>query len=134
MNDTLHGTWRLVSAEIEFADTGERIDMYGPNPVGRLVLAENGRMLTMLSAADRPTSDAAAAFAEMMAYSGPYRVEGDKITTTVDVAWHPAWVVTDQVRFYRRDGDRFYVRTATVTHPKFPGRPAVGILEWRRER
>jgi len=134
VSDLLYGTWRLVSAKIEFADTGERIDMYGPNPVGRLVLAENHRMVTMLHAAARPADDAAAAFGEMMAYSGRWRVEGDKITTTVDVAWRPDFVGTEQPRFYRLDGDTFHVRTGTVSHPKFPGRALVAVLEWRRER
>jgi hypothetical protein len=134
VSDGLFGTWRLVSAKVEFADTGERADMYGPNPVGRLVLAENHRMVTMLHAAERPANDPAAAFGEMMAYAGTWRVEGEKITTTVDVAWLPDFVGTEQVRFYRLDGDTFHVRTGTVAHPKFPSRPLVAILEWRRER
>jgi hypothetical protein len=40
-----------------------------------------------------PTSDAEAAalFRGISAYTGRFTVEGDRIVTEVDAAWHPAW-------------------------------------------
>jgi hypothetical protein len=32
----------------------------------------------------------------MYAYTGPYRVEGDRLTVKVEVAWNEAWIGTDQ--------------------------------------
>jgi hypothetical protein len=34
----LIGTWRLISIQFELADTGERFDLYGPHPLGFLIL------------------------------------------------------------------------------------------------
>ena len=43
----------------------------------------------------------AAAYRTMIAYTGKWRVEGNKFITKVDVAWNPAWVGTEQARFWR---------------------------------
>jgi ABC-type Fe3+ transport system substrate-binding protein len=43
------------------------------------------------------------------AYTGMYRLEGDKWLTKVDVAWNPEWVGTEQTRFFKLDGDRLHV-------------------------
>jgi len=40
----------------------------------------------------------------MVAYTGMYRIEGDKWITKVDVSGNPAWVGTEQARFFRFDG------------------------------
>jgi Lipocalin-like domain len=41
----------------------------------------------------------------MAAYTGMYRLEGDKWITQVDVAWNPEWVGTEQTRFFKLDGE-----------------------------
>jgi Lipocalin-like domain len=133
----LVGTWRVVSAQFEYADTGECRDMYGPNPSGYLILTDNGRMMGMLTAADRAApeneADRAGLFESMMAYSGKFRVEGDdEFITTVDLAWHPAWNRTEQTRFFKLDGDALSITSAQQTHPLFPGRLGRGVLVWRR--
>ena len=130
------GTWQLVSIQFEFADTGECVDAYGPRPSGYLILTDGGRLMGLVTAADRlpPATDAdrAALFESMMAYSGIYRIEGeDKFVTTVDLAWHPAWN-GEQTRFFELHGDKLSITTAQLTHPGFPGRPGRGVLVWRR--
>lgn len=130
------GAWQLLSIQFELADTGECVDMYGPNPSGFLILTDGGRMIGIVTSADRvPPKDAAdrtALFDSMMAYSGKYRVEGeDKFITVVDIAWHPAWN-GEQVRFFKLDGDILSITTARQTHPLFPGRMGRGVLRWRR--
>jgi hypothetical protein len=133
----LVGTWQLLSARYELADTGESGDAYGANPLGSLILTDNGRMMTIVTSTDRapPKDEAgkAALFESMMAYSGEYRVEGeDMFITTVDLAWHPAWNDTEQTRFFQLDGNTLSITTAQLTHPLFPGRMARGVLVWRR--
>ena len=57
----------------------------------------------------------------MVAYTGMYRVEGDKWITKVDVATNPGWVGMDQTRFFRLDGDRLQESTAVMqwaAHPE----------------
>lgn len=71
----------------------------------------------------------------MIAYSGLCRVEGeDKLIIQVDTAWHPAWVGTEQRRFFRLDRDVLSIATAWQTHPSFPGRTARGVLMARKSK
>ncbi|HEU0264595.1 MAG TPA: lipocalin-like domain-containing protein, partial [Geobacterales bacterium] len=47
----------------------------------------------------------------MVAYTGEYRIEGDKWITKVDVAWNPEWVGTEQTRNFKIDGTRLQILT-----------------------
>ena len=71
----------------------------------------------------------------MVAYTGIYRVEGDKWITKVDVAANPAWVGTEQTRFFRVDGDRLQEMTPVM---QWAARPEKGmvrfILTYEREK
>ncbi len=89
------GVWRLVSAQVRNEDTGEVRDLHGPDPQGFAVFSPEGRVSIVITASERkpPTSDAEAAalFRGISAYTGRFTVEGDRIVTEVDAAWHPAW-------------------------------------------
>ncbi|MGE6496902.1 lipocalin-like domain-containing protein [Cupriavidus metallidurans] len=69
----------------------------------------------------------------MIAYSGLCRVEDeDKLIIKVDTAWHPAWIGTEQVRFFKVDPGVLAITTAWQMHPSFPGRIARGVLMAQR--
>src|SRR5215468_4573160 len=130
----LIGTWRLVALHFEFADSGERHAQFGPAPHGRLILTGTGDLMTVITSAERAgRDDAARLFETMMAYAGKYRLEGDRIVVRCDMAWHPDWVGTEQVRFFKLDGDRLSLRSARQTHPRHPDRPGYGVIDWQRE-
>jgi Lipocalin-like domain len=133
----LVGTWKLVSIQFEFDDTKERVDMYGPNPLGYLVLTDNSRIMALVTASGRtsPSEDADSArlFKSMMSYAGKYRIDGDRFVTTIDVAWHPGWMGTVQTRSFRIEGDRFSITTDVQTHPMFEARRGKGVIIWTRE-
>ena len=136
-HNSLIGTWKLKAIQFEPADTGERIDMFGPNPSGYLIHTDEGRMIAILMRSDRvpPKEDAdgAALFKSMMAYTGNCRTEGeDKYICNVDFAWHPSWNGTEQNRFFKLDGDTLAITTGQQTHPMFPGRMGRGIITWTR--
>jgi hypothetical protein len=133
----LGGIWKLQSIQFEFADTGESVDMYGPNPSGYLIQTGEGRMMAIVARSDRTPpkedTDGAALFKSMMAYTGTYRVEShDKYICDVDLAWHPAWNGTRQVRFFKVDGDTLSITTPQQTHPLLPGRIGRGVITWKR--
>ena len=132
----LHGAWRLVSNEWRKEDTGEVITRADPR--GFAVFEPGGRAMFLLTVAGRaaPTNEAetAALYMGMTAYTGRYRVEGDRVVVAVDVAWHPAWEGTEQLRFFEVDGDRLTLRTGVQGHPRFPGRAAAGTFTWTRDR
>ena len=134
---TLYGNWKLISLQFVATDTGEARDMYGADPLGYLFLTPDQRMMTVITSKSRVSADGelteASLFRSMMAYSGPFRIEGgNQFITRVEVSWHPAWVGTDQARTFAVDGDILSITTAETTHPMFPGRPGRGILKWQR--
>jgi len=56
----LVGSWRLLTAEVRFLDTGEHLETYGPNPEGRMVFSSVGRIMFIIAKSGRqsPTNDA----------------------------------------------------------------------------
>ena len=131
------GTWRLVSMYAVVTETGTRAELHGDGRQGYAIIEPGGRMMAMLTAKDREaaTSDAGLAdlFRSMTAYTGKWRVEGDLFVTTVDMAWDPNWIGTEQARFFKIDGDRNVIRSAPIAHPSFPGSKIVVHAEWQRE-
>jgi hypothetical protein len=99
------GTWKLVSVVYEDAQTKERTPVLGQHPHGYQIATPEGRWIAVVTADGRaiPKTDEerAKALRTMIAYSGRYRVEGDKVITKVEVAWNEAWVGGEQVRFLR---------------------------------
>jgi hypothetical protein len=133
----LYGAWKLISLHFVVTDSGERADMYGADPLGSIVITPDNRMMTVITRNGRTASDsesgAAALFRSMMAYSGPFRIEGeDQFITRVEVAWHPDWVGTEQARTFSVVDDVLSITTAETLHPMFPGRKGRGILKWQR--
>ncbi len=61
--------------------------------------------------APKTDQDRADLLKSMIAYTGMFRLEGDKLITKVDVSVNPAWVGTEQVRFLRFDGDQLQSTT-----------------------
>jgi Lipocalin-like domain len=68
----------------------------------------------------RPARNMPNYFATLIAYTGTYRVEGDKWTTKVDVAWIPEWVGTEQTRSLTVDGDRLQVLSPWRVNTNWP--------------
>ena len=129
----LVGAWKLVSFQFESEGSGERFDAYDDHPEGFVIFTE-ARVLFLLTAGDRlATAPAGELFDCMMAYSGRYRMQGDRVITTVDSAWHPRWVGTEQARFFKHDGDTLSLMSDFLDFPKFPGQRVRGTVMWTRE-
>ena len=125
------GIWRLVSYEVESQATREREPVVGKNPTGYILFTPEGRMMVVNTGEGRkPAStdqDRAELFKSLVAYTGMYRVEGDKWITKVDVAANPAWVGTEQTRFFRVDGHRLQESTPEM---KWAARPEKGTVRF----
>ena len=135
----LVGTWQLKSFEVELQGTGEKRSVFGKNPSGFFIFTPDGRAIVLLTGDARKAGDTdqerAALYRTMNAYTGTYRVEGDKLTTKVDVSWNEAWTGTDQVRFFKLDGNRLDIVSAWAPAPNLPDHPTVrGILSWERSK
>jgi len=133
----LVGSWKLTSWTIQVID-GEASQPFGPNPKGRAVFTLDGFSAFMIARSDRKpaTSDAdsAALLKSLMVYTGKFTVDGDKLTTNVDLSWNEILTGTAQVRFFKLEGDKLFVRTAEQASAVYPGKKVVGTLTWERER
>ena len=125
--EKLIGTWKVISFDNEFQDGSPRRALYGQNPSGYIILTAEGRMVAIFEGEGRKPAktdeERAVLLRTMFAYTGMYRLEDDKWITKVDVAWNPAWNGTDQVRFYKLDGNRLEVTGAWGPNPNLPGSP-----------
>ncbi len=111
----VQGAWRLLSYEVETQATGQKEPVMGKNPAGYVIFTPEGRVWFVLTGEGRKPAKTVQERAELLdtlvAYTGTYRVEGDKWITKVEVAWNPAWVGTEQARSFKVDGDRLSVLT-----------------------
>jgi hypothetical protein len=100
----LLGTWRVESFERWAAD-GTLTQPVGARPAGYAVFDDNGLAFIQLgraTTADLPAKDIAQS---LMAYFGPYAINGDELTVTVEASNMAAYIGSKQVRRFSRDGD-----------------------------
>lgn len=132
------GTWKVVTYEIEFQDTGERRPVFGKSPKGYIIFTPEGRTMSYLEAESRkpPKTDEerAAAFRTIIAYTGKYRIEGERFITSVDGSWNVAWNGTEQERHFKLEGGQLRILTQWNPAPIYDNRVARGVLVWERER
>ena len=136
--EKLIGTWRMLSFENEFQDGSPRRAVYGQHPAGYIILTAEGRMMAVAVGEGRKAAttdeERASLLRSMFAYTGKYRLEGDKWITTVDVSWNPSFG-GEQIRFYKLDGDRLEVTGAWGSNVNIPGAPVTrGVVQFVRER
>jgi hypothetical protein len=131
------GTWKLVSVMYEDQETKTLTPVLGDNPRGYQLATPEGRWIALATPTGRkvPTTDEdrAHAFRTMIAYSGRYRVEGNKITTKVEVAWNESWVGGEQVRYIRFEGDKLFIESPPMPHPNMYNKVVRVIVTWQRD-
>lgn len=78
------------SYEVEVQASGQKGPVMGENPTGYVVFTPEGRMFFILTGEARKPAktdqERAGLMSTLVAYTGTYRVEGDKWTTKVEVA------------------------------------------------
>lgn len=135
--DRIVGTWDLVSYKVEDKETGKLIDAMGGTPRGRVIFTKDGWVAFNLEGSARKpaTTDAerAALMKTLVAYIGRYRIEGDQWVTSVQTAWAPEWVGTEQRRTIHIDGDYADVTTPWRVMPNWDdGRLSRSIIRFKR--
>ena len=136
--DSVVGVWKLVSVMYEDQETKQMTPVLGDAPRGYQIATVDGRWLALVTANGRPVpktdEERLHAFRSMISYSGRYRVEGNKVTTKVEVAWNEAWVGGEQVRFLRFEGDKLHIESPPMPHPNVNNRVVRVIVTWQRDK
>lgn len=135
--DPLVGSWRLLSFRFIVSDTNEHVEPYGSYPNGRMVLTPAGRIVFLMMNSDRqpPANDAdrAVLFNRMTAYTGMVRSDGPgRFITTIDVSADPTFS-GEQLRLFRLEGDRLFVRSPERENRFAPGRKSAADIVFERE-
>jgi hypothetical protein len=135
----LAGTWKIVSLITKF-DGGDAVEPFGPNPKGRLVLTPEGQWIIILTTVNRRLAknfeEKAALLDTMLAYSGKYTIEGNRMTIQVDMSWNEIYsgANQNQTRFFDIEGDILIIRSPEIVSAVRPGQKAVATLTLQRER
>jgi hypothetical protein len=123
---TVVGIWKLVAYDIEIQSTGQKEPVFGQSPTGYAVFTPEGRVFFVLTGEGRKPAksvqDRADLLGSLVAYTGLYRLEGDRWITKVDVAWNPEWVGTEQARSFAVDANRLQVLTPWRIMPNWAGK------------
>ena len=136
---SLAGTWKLTGWTIRVVGETEEKEPFGPNPKGRLVMTSDGHWIVIITGANRQPAKTAeekiALFDSVLAYSGNYTVQGDKIIIHVDMSGNEVFTGANQVqtRFFKLDGEKLIVRTPEISSAALPGKKIVGTNIFDRE-
>jgi hypothetical protein len=133
----LVGTWKLVSFETEFQDGRPRSPQFGARPTGYLILTPQARLMTIIEAEGRKPAttdeERAALLRSMIAWTGHFRTEGDKLILKVDAAFNPAITGSERVSSFKMEGERMTNMTSWARSPVLPGAPVTrGVTVWER--
>ena len=136
------GTWRAVSWHRRTVATGQMDGMdLGPAREGFISYGTDGRMSVVLVKRDRPPpatamptdSEKLRLFDSMTANAGTYRVNKDHLVHHIDVASNQSWVETDQVRYFKMEGDLLTLTSASFRDPETNDEHEY-VATWRRHR
>ena len=140
-DNPLVDTWKLKSYVREVAATGERYNEPGEHPDGYLSYAADGCMYAIITWDNRAapgdvvltTEERIRLFGTMISYAGTYTFDAEKVVHHVDISWNQNWTGTDQMRFYKLDGDTLTITSAPARNFT-DGREGRSILVWERLR
>jgi hypothetical protein len=136
-NEALVGTWRLVSCFMGDVETNEQKLVWGKHPNGFIVMTSECRWIVIQTAegrtAPKTDEDRAAASRSMLAYSGKYRTEGNKIVINADIAADESWNRKEQARYFKIEGDQLHIEAAPQRYANFGDRLMRAILIWVRD-
>ena len=109
----------------------------GEKPTGYAVFTREGRVFFILTGELREPAtndeERAGLLNTLVAYTGTYRVEGNKWITKVDAAWNVEWLGTDQERFFTLSGNRLNVVAQWNRNALYGGEITRGHLTFERE-
>jgi hypothetical protein len=144
-NDSLVGTWKLLSASTR-TSSGERDGApYGVDPVGFLTYTADGRVTALISYGGRKRlsvlpvgggtqsqiEEQADAFKTFLGYAGRYTLTGDKVIHHIEISSIQNYVGKDLARTVKFEDDRITLLTPPTS---VNGKIQTVELIWQRMR
>ncbi len=134
----LLGTWKLISVSHIQLPSGIESDDYGSHPIGYLNYSSDGHVMLMMIKDNRQKPkeqnisplEAEALIKSMTSYAGTYQVKDDKIIHNIEVSWNESWTGTEQVRYYKLEGNRLILTMAPFNDPVY-GKISVRLV-WEK--
>jgi len=122
-HESLVGIWKLVSYEVEIQETGEILYSMGKKPSGFACFTINNHVMVTLTGDERRAAsndqERAHLLNSIVSYAGTYRIEGNEWVTSVQVAWNPEWVNTEQRRRFEIQDNALRVFTTWRVMPNW---------------
>jgi hypothetical protein len=121
LRERLTGAWHLRS--FVFTDeAGGKMHPLGDRPGGYLFITPDDHIAFNFTAQERPPfasddlfagteAELAAAARAVVAFGGPFRIDGDAFVIDVRYSLFPNWIGKTQVRCFALDGDTLMLRT-----------------------
>ncbi len=130
---SLVGTYKFVNQTVIL--DGVAMEPMGKNPSGYLVITPTRFVMFVVAENRKPgTSGAekAALLDTLVAWSGPYRIEGNKIIVKADASWVQTWTGKEQVRNWGLSGSRFVLSQEGMPYSKDPSKIVATKLTWEK--
>jgi hypothetical protein len=132
----VEGVWKLRSYMVSY-DGGPPQAIYGAHPKGYAAILPGGRVLVIMTGDTRKPgvseAEEAALYRTLSAYSGRYRLEGNKLVTSVDLSWRESWNGTDQTRFVTMKGGVMTWVSQPNSSALVKGKSFISTSEWVRD-
>jgi hypothetical protein len=130
---SLVGTYKMVSQTLMV--DGVSSDPMGKAPKGYLLLTPT-RAVFFFTAENRKFGTSATEkvglFETLVAWSGAYRVEANKLIIKVDASWVESWNGKEQVRNWELSGNRLILSQDSMPYPRDPSKMANVRQVWEK--
>ena len=135
----LTGVWKLNSFVAESVQTRERRNVYGEKPSGYLVITPERFTAIVTGEGRKPPKtdeDGLFSFRSMLAYTGLYRIEGNRLTTKCRRGVERSLEGDGPSKvFFHVQGDRLLIESAPTVSVNYPELGQIrAILEWERSK
>ncbi len=130
----LVGTYKLVSNDLQVNGTATQGPL-GKTPDGYLVFTPT-RFITFITAENRKfgvsVAERAALFDTLVGYVAVYRVEGDKLTYTMEITWGESGKGRTQLETFELSGNRLTKTLGPIPWPRDPSKTMIRREVWEK--
>ncbi len=130
---SLIGTYKFIKQTVVL--DGVATEPMGKNPSGYLIITPT-RLVMFVTAENRKPGismqEKSALLDSLVAWSGPYRIEGNKMIVKADASWVETWTGKDQVRKWELSGKQLKFSTEGIRYSRDPSKIVDTTMEFEK--